>query len=172
MVACWRKIGCWLSHYSSAGGERNSVDSVFFMLFPSKLILLRSVSTKSKTSYVLRHFFCWLLMKLNHKFQLNLVSINSQSPRWADYAKTGLLKVVVNMYFHVLVKEMNIFILKAHSHCNGNDKLNKIFFAFHWRHSVNTTTCCHDTHFFPLPLSSELGAEPIPWQKWKTENFD
>ena len=25
---------------------------------------------------------------------------------------------------------------------------------------------------FPLPLPSQLGAEPIPWQHWMTEKFD
>ena len=29
-----------------------------------------------------------------------------------------------------------------------------IFFVFRCCHNVNTTTCCHDTHFFPLSLPS------------------
>ena len=53
--------------------------------------------------------------------------------------------------------------IKVRSHCcgNGNGKDWKTqFFHCHCHHDVNTTTCCHDTHF-SLPLQSGMGIEAI-----------
>ena len=37
--------------------------------------------------------------------------------------------------------------------------------------NVNAFTCCHKTHFFPLPLPSQLGTELISWRDQNNENF-
>ena len=44
-------------------------------------------------------------------------------------------------------------------------------YVFRWGHSMNTTISCHDTRFFPLPLPSQLGAEPISWRHQNNENY-
>ena len=43
-----------------------------------------------------------------------------------------------------------IFCVKTRSHCNGNgnDKVFSNISLCRCRHSMNTITCCHDTHFF------------------------
>ena len=38
-------------------------------------------------------------------------------------------------------------------------KIKSIYSVCHCYNTVNITTCCHETHFFPLPLPSQLGTK-------------